>query len=51
MTIVINPDGTVSTVDVTYNRDGSIRGIKSDTSFNNSSSSYSVSRKKKRNKR
>lgn len=56
MAIVINPDGTVSTVDVYYNRDGSIKGIKGTPSTDigytpKSSSSYSSSPIKKKAKK
>ena len=56
MAIVINPDGTVSTVDVYYNRDGSIKGIKRDSSLDNdyipkSGSSYIRPPKKKKAKK
>ena len=61
MAIVINPDGTVSTVDVYYDRDGSIKGIKGSFSTDSdytarssssySSSSYSSSPKKKKAKK
>lgn len=56
MAIVINPDGTVSTVDVYYNRDGSIKGIKAPISTDKdytpkSSSSYTRPVKKKKAKK
>ena len=56
MAIVINQDGTVSTVDVYYNRDGSIKGIKRDSSLDNdyipkSGSSYIRPPKKKKAKK
>lgn len=56
MAIVINPDGTVSTVDVYYNRDGSIKGIKTPFSTDKdyipkSSPAYTIPRKKKKAKK
>lgn len=56
MAIVINPDGTVSTVDVYYNRDGSIKGIKRDSSLDKgyiskSNPSYTTPHTKKKTKK